>query len=320
MIIPVIVFLTCVLTTSFVYWLLTRNSRREQEMISQRLSGVLAMPESELTRSPLVRPDLLSEMPTANRVLGQWNVAKRLKSFIQQAGMRLTVMRLVMLSGLTGIAGFVLVNLLTDSVIFGALTGAVTASIPFLVVWFKRRQRLHEFLRLLPDALDLMSRALSSGHAFTESMHMVATEMAEPVAGEFAAAYEAQKLGLSYKLALRHLTMRVPILELRLCVTAILIQRETGGNLAEILSRVAVTIRERFKILEDLNTLTTASRFSAWVLCLLPVLMIGILLIATPDYLDPLFTDPRGHKMLFTALGMQIAGMLTVYKIMQIKI
>jgi tight adherence protein B len=225
-----------------------------------------------------------------------------------------------MFSAMSGLAGWFIANFLTDFILLQIFIGLCTSSFPFLYVWRKRTARLHLFLTQLPEALDLMSRALSSGHAFTEAMQMVATEMQEPIASEFAATYEAQKLGLSYKLALRHLTMRVPLLELRLCVTAILIQRETGGNLSEILSRVAVTIRERFKILEDLNTLTTASRASAWVLCGLPVLMMGIIMLINPGYLDPLFNDPRGHTLLWIAAGMQISGMLVVRKIMQIKI
>ena len=318
--IPVIVFLTCVVSTGAAYWLLSRSSARERKIINDRLTGTLTTPEADLSGFSVLRNDLLSEMPTANRVLGQWDLPKRLKTTISQAGMRLTVMRLLMLSGLTGIIGFAALNLLTDSILISFPFGLLTASIPFIVVWNKRRKRFHAFLEQLPEALDLMSRALSSGHAFTESMQMVATEMPDPIGSEFATTYESQKLGLSYKLALRHLAMRVPILELRLCVTAVLIQRETGGNLSEILGRVAVTIRERFKILEDLKTLTTASRFSAWILCMLPVFMIGILLVFTPDYLDPLLRDPRGHKLIAAAVAMQIAGMLTVQRIMQIKI
>src|ERR1700749_872319 len=117
-----------------------------------------------------------------------------------------------------------------------------------------------------PGALDLMSRGLSAGHAFTESLHMVATEMPEPIATEFRKTYEEQNLGLSLKLALENMVHRMPLLDLRMCVTAILIQRETGGNLSELLEKVAHTIRERFRILEDLKTLTTSSPMPAWIL------------------------------------------------------
>src|SRR5206468_10378248 len=135
-----------------------------------------------------------------------------------------------------------------------SLIGIAMASLPFRHVWWKRKNRFVQFLEHLPDALDLVSRALSEGHAFSEALHMVSTEMPEPIATEFRKAYEEQNLGLSLKLALENLIQRMPLLDLRMCVTAVLIQRETGGNLAEILEKVAYTIRERFRIMGDLKT------------------------------------------------------------------
>jgi tight adherence protein B len=144
--------------------------------------------------------------------------------------------------------------------------------------------------------------------------------MPEPVATEFRKTYEEQNLGLSLKLALENLAERIPLLDLRLCVTAVLIQRETGGNLAEILEKVSYTIRERFRILEDLKTLTTSSRMSAWILCGLPVFVALTVSVMNPDYMSVLWRDPRGHNLLFLALGMQITGMLVIRKILNIKI
>ncbi|PYS46079.1 MAG: hypothetical protein DMF68_20355 [Acidobacteria bacterium] len=189
-----------------------------------------------------------------------------------------------------------------------------------LHVFWKRKKRLNKFLEHLPDALELMSRALSAGHAFSESLHMVSVEMPEPISKEFRKTYEEQNLGLSLKLALENLTQRIPLLDLRLCVTAVLIQRETGGNLAEILEKVSYTIRERFRILGDLKTLTTSSRLSAWLLCGLPV---GVALAVTamnPEYMSILWKDPRGHKLIYIAVFLQISGMLIVRKILRIKI
>ena len=169
------------------------------------------------------------------------------------------------------LGGIRALSLFAQSWVLAILAGLVAAALPFLHVWRKRKKRMNKFLELLPDTLELMSRGLSAGHAFTESLHMVSSEMPEPISSEFGKTYEEQNLGLSYKLALKNLTTRVPLLDMRLCVTAILIQRETGGNLAEILEKVGHTIRERFRIMEDLKTLTTSSRMSAWMLCALPV-------------------------------------------------
>jgi len=172
----------------------------------------------------------------------------------------------------------------------------------------------------LPDALDLMSRSLAAGHAFSESMHMVSTEMPEPIATEFRKTYEEQNLGLSLKLALDNLTHRIPLLDLRMCVTAVLIQRETGGNLAEILEKVAQTIRERFRIMGDLKTLTTSSRMSAWLLCGLPIFVTFAITFLNPEYMAVLWKDQRGHYLIGVALLLQITGMLIVRKILRIKI
>jgi tight adherence protein B len=165
-----------------------------------------------------------------------------------------------------------------------------------------------------------MSRALAAGHAFPETLHMVSTEMPDPISSEFRKTYEEQNLGLSLKLALENLTQRMPLLDLRLCVTAILIQRETGGNLAEILEKVAYTIRERFRIMGDLKTLTTSSRLSAWLLCGLPIFVAVAVTAMNPDYMSILWKDPRGHKLIFAAIFMQTTGMLVVRKILKIKI
>jgi len=173
---------------------------------------------------------------------------------------------------------------------------------------------------LLPDALDLMSRGLSAGHAFTEALQMVASEMPEPISSEFRKTYDEQNLGLSLKLALENLIHRVPLLDLRMCVTAIMIQRETGGNLSELLEKVAYTIRERFRIMEDLKTLTLSSRWSAWLLCGLPIFLAVYMTAMNPTYMEVMWRDPRGHNLLFIAAAMQILGMLLVSKIMKIKI
>ncbi len=192
--------------------------------------------------------------------------------------------------------------------------------LPFAYIARLRKKRLKKFLQLLPDALDLMSRGLSAGHAFTESLHMVATEMPEPISSEFRKTYEEQNLGLSIKLALENFVQRMPLLDLRMCVTAVLIQRETGGNLSELLEKVAHTIRERFRIMEDLKTLTLSSRWSAWLLCALPILLIIYISIMNPTYMEVMWRDPRGHKLLAVAGIMQVLGMLMVQKIMKIKI
>ena len=239
---------------------------------------------------------------------------------LDQADLHITPSRLVMFSVMAGLLGGLAASVLTVFIPIMILAGLVCASIPFVHVWWKRKKRFDAFLEQLPDALDLISRALSAGHAFSEALHMVSIEMPDPTATEFRKAYEEQNLGLSVKLALENLTARMPLLDLKMCVTAILIQRETGGNLAEILEKVAYTIRERFRILGDLKTLTTSSRMSAWLLCALPIGVALAVTVMNLEYMSVLWKDPRGHYLIAAAMFMQITGMLIVRKILKIKI
>ncbi|MFN2417245.1 MAG: type II secretion system F family protein, partial [Pyrinomonadaceae bacterium] len=245
---------------------------------------------------------------------------KSLVAMLIQADLHITVSRLVMLSGMAGLLAALAVSMLTISKLLMVAAGVFAAALPFLHILYKRKKRLNAFLEHLPDALELISRALQAGHGFAESLHMVSTEMPEPIATEFRKTYEEQNLGLSLKLALENLSERVPLLDLRFCVTAIMIQRETGGNLAEILEKVSHTIRERFRILEDLNTLTTSSRMSAWILCGLPVFVALAVTVMNPEYMSVLWSDPRGHNLLYAAGFMQLMGMLIIRKILKIKI
>jgi tight adherence protein B len=319
--IPFFVFIFCMFLVFGAYLVATRESEAKRKRLQQRLADALLYSQrSADSEVQLARQELLSEIPVLNRALVSIPIAARLRRMLDQADLHITVTKLLMLSLLAGMMAGLAASAVTISLLIIVLAGVSAAAVPFMHVAYRRRKRLHAFLEQLPDALELMSRALQAGHAFAESLHMISTEMPEPVATEFAKTYEEQNLGLSLKLALDNLTERVPLLDLRLCVTAILIQRETGGNLAEILEKVAHTIRERFRILEDLKTLTTSSRMSAWILCGLPVGVALIVTIMNPDYMSVLWKDARGHNLLFAAAGMQIVGMLIIRKILKIKI
>jgi tight adherence protein B len=239
---------------------------------------------------------------------------------LDQADLHVTPSRLVMFSTMAGMLAALAVSVVSASILISLGAGLAAAMLPFMHVWWKRKKRFEAFLENLPDALDLMSRALSAGHAFSEALHMVSAEMPEPISGEFRKAYEEQNLGLSLKLAMENLTQRIPLLDLRMCVTAVMIQRETGGNLAEILEKVSYTIRERFRIMGDLKTLTTSSRMSAWLLCGLPIFVTIVITIMNPDYMAILWKDTRGHYLIAAAMLLQITGMLIVRKILDIKI
>lgn len=321
MLIPFLVFLFCLFLVLGLYLLATRGTEAKRQRLRQRLGEVLLhSAHTEDVEVLLARQELMSEIPWMNRVLVKAQAAMRLKRILDQADLQITVTRLLMFSMMAGILAGLAVSMLTASILLIVIIGLAGASIPFIHVFWMRRRRFDKFLEHLPDALELMSRALSAGHAFSEALHMVSTEMPEPIATEFRKTYEEQNLGLSLKLALENLTERIPLLDLRLCVTAILIQRETGGNLAEILEKVAVTIRERFRILGDLKTLTTSSRMSAWLLCGLPIFVAIAVTVMNEEYMSVLWKDQRGHKLIAAAMLLQVTGMLIVRKILNIKI
>jgi tight adherence protein B len=318
---PFISFIFCTFVVFGLYLLATRGTEAKRQRLQQRLADTLLYSaHADDFEIQLARQELLSEIPYLNRIMVQMQVATRLKLMLDQADLHITVTRLLMLSLMAGLLTAQAVSMLTISMIICVMAGLAAASVPFLHVVYKRRQRLNAFLACLPDTLELMSRALSAGHAFAESLHMVATEMPEPIATEFRKTYEEQNLGLSLKLALGNLSERIPLLDLKLCITAILIQRETGGNLAEILEKVSYTIRERFRIYEDLKTLTTSSRMSAWVLCGLPIFVTLAITIMNPEYMSVLWRDPRGHNLIAIAMTLQVTGMLIIRKILDIKI
>ena len=321
MIIAFLVFVFALFLVLGAYLLATHGTDQKRARLQKRLSeALLHSAQTEDVEVVLARNELMSEIPWMNQMMINIQATFHLKRMLDQADLHITPSRLLMFSFMAGMLGGLAASVVTVFIPIMILAGLVCASLPLIHVWWKRKKRFDAFLEQLPDALDLVARALSAGHAFSESLHMVSTEMPEPIATEFRKAYEEQNLGLSVKLALENLTQRMPLLDLKMCVTAVLIQRETGGNLAEILEKVSYTIRERFRILGDLKTLTTSSRLSAWLLCGLPIFVACAVTVMNPDYMSVLWKDPRGHYLIAAALFLQVTGMLIVRKILKIKI
>ena len=295
--------------TYALFLLASRKSDARQARLAQRVAEAL-QENSELTLEQTIqitRDDSIGSNPTLNRLLSSLNFVKQLDSVIQQADLQITVSRLLAFSIIAGVmAGLASYTVMNVVLAFVIALGA--ASLPVLYVARKRKQRLLKFNSQLPDTLDLLSRSLQVGHAFSESLHQVASEMPDPISSEFRITFEEQKLGLSTKVALDRLTERVPLADLHLCITAIHIQRETGGNLAEILEKVANTIRERFKLMEDFRTMTTSARGSAWILCGLPFVIILIMTFINPKYMSPLLYDKRGHFVILRCRNTSTAG------------
>jgi tight adherence protein B len=203
---------------------------------------------------------------------------------------------------------------------FAPVTGLTLFTIPWLWLLNKRRQRLKKFAAQLPDALELVARALRAGHSLAAGMHVVAEEMPQPIADEFGRVYEEQNLGIPIEDAMRSMCERVPNMDLRFFVTSVAIQRQTGGDLAEILDKIGYVVRERYRILGQVKALTGEGRLSGVVLIALPFGLFAFMLHIKPDYVEALWTKPLGIKMSIFAIIAQILGAITIKKIVDIKV
>ena len=320
MLLSTIIFLFFLFLTYAIFLLMSRKQDARDERLEQRVREALQDTfDTSAGAVQITREDSIGGNPIVHRILSSLNFVQHLDKMIKQADVEITVSRLLAFSVIAGVmAGLAAATIFTSLVVI--VFALIAAALPALHIARTRRKRLRAFNSQLPDTLDLLSRSLAVGHAFSESLHQVATEMPDPVAKEFRITFEEQKLGLSIKSALDRLSERVPLLDLRLCITAMHIQRETGGNLAEILEKVSQTIRERFKIMEDFRTMTTSARLSGWILCALPFGLVFLLTLVNPEYMAVLVSDPRGHYVIAFALVWQIFGMLLIKKFLAIKV
>lgn len=310
-----VVVIALILWTAF-------EGESEQDKVSRRLESV-RMAQARGTSSAnlqLVRDELLSDSPTFQRVLFQMKWARSLQAFIDQSGIKIKAGHILVLSLVVAFGCGIFAFGMAQNVGIALLAAAIGSSVPFIFIAVQRHRRLRAFELHFPEALDLLSRAVRAGHAFTSGLEMIGTELSEPVAGEFRKAFEEQNLGLPLRDAFLNMSERIPSLDVKLFTTALMVQKETGGNLAEILDNVSKVIRERFRIYGEVRTRTAQGRLTALILILLPIMMALVLRSLNPDYINPLFTDPMGQHMLIGAIIAQILGAICIWKIVSIKV
>jgi tight adherence protein B len=242
-----------------------------------------------------------------------------LRGFLQQADTQLSPPKFILISIGLAIGTTFLLPILRVPMFLAPL-GLFMGLIPFLALYFKRKRRLAAFGKQLPEALELIGRALRAGHSLASGFKLVADEMGAPISLEFERCYEAQNLGVPLEEAIDEMTNRVPNLDLRFFATAVILQRQTGGDLAEILDKIGYLVRERFKIWGQIQALTGEGRLSGIVLLALPPGLFVVMYYLNPGYSMALFTDPMGHQMLAGAVIMQILGALVIRKIVNIKV
>lgn len=292
-----------------------------QRRLDGRLQELSQQPEPESAGpSLLLKAQHEGPLPSLDRAFGTTVRGSALGGWIEQAGVKTSISGLLLIA-MTCAVGVGMVGGLIARAPWGiALGGAVGMTLPFLVLKVKRKRRLHAFEEQFPEGLDLISRALKAGHAFATGLKMVADEMPEPVGPEFRKAFDEQNFGLPMKDALDNLTRRIPALDVRFFATAVLIQRETGGNLSEILDNLAHVVRERFKILRQVRVYTAHGRFTGYVLLALPAVLAIALSFINPDHMNLLFHEHMGQMMLAGALVMQTIGFLWIKQVIKIEV
>lgn len=312
-------FLAVVLLLEGGYLVWNSHRGAEARRIQRRLQA-LSAGGGLSHQSEILKQRLLGETPAVERLLLRIPRVHQFDKLLLQSGLPLTVAKFLGLTATAAFAGLVLWLLLPLPGMTAPACVAGAASLPLICVLHVRRKRLQALEQQLPDALELMARALRAGHAFLSAMQMVGTEGPEPIAQEFRIASDEVNYGVPTPDALLNLASRVPVMDLRFFVIAVGIQRETGGNLAELLDKLGALIRARFKLLGTIRVLSAEGRVSAWILTLLPFVLGGLINVINPKFMSVLWTDPAGSKLVVGGLILMGIGVLWMWRIVKIRV
>jgi len=314
-----ITFVVTLLVVVGAYWVfILRPEEQVQSVIWRRLKSKGATKKT--TTALLKNVQQLSNVPAFDAVLTRSRSGLRpLEELLDQSGtnMRLGTFLLISLACGAGVA-LVVLNV-TGMLLAAAPAGMFAATLPFSVMRMKRNARVRKFEEQFPEALALMSRALKAGHTFTTGLQMVAEEMPRPMGPEFKLLFDEQNYGRPLPDALKEFAKRIPLLDARFFVTAVLIQREAGGNLAEILDNIATVIRDRFRVKRQIQVVSAHARISGWVLIGVPPSLAAVLFTINPEHLSTLTRSQLGMQLIMTGIVLQIIGSLIVRKLVQIE-
>lgn len=294
----------------------------------KNVSAILKAVEGEtvmVAHTRILREEAPPDAPLVERVLTKVNLAEKTKADIQQAGIGWTLPQLAANMGIAAVggavAGIAIATVAGKPITYWApIMACVAGAMPYLYVRRKRSKRLAQFEEQFPDALDFLARSMRAGHAFSISLEMLGEELSDPLGGEFRALFNEQNLGAPLDVALRNLTLRIPLLDVRFFASSVLLQKQTGGNLSEILVRLAYVIRERFRLKGQVKAASAHGRMTASVLTALPVVTMLALLVVAPGYLQSMAKDPDGKYLILGALGAQVIGNYCIRKIIDIKV
>lgn len=319
LIVPVAVFFCVAALVALAGSLLTKSAETEVE---DRLAMLTGSSTAKQAKDTLLKGSVLARPLESSQHL-LWTRLSRMGNLLllfDQADVSLSPQQFFVVSGVLALIGMFIpvVAGLHPTIVLPM--GLALAVLPYVWLLLRRRSRFRKFAKQLPDALELVSRALHHGHSLASGISLVADEMKAPIAKEFRRVFEEQNLGIALETALDNMTERIPNLDLRFFATAIALQRQTGGDLAEILDKIGYLVRERFKIWGQVQALTGEGRLSGIVLLALPPVLFLAVYKLNPEYVTPLFTDPLGRQMLAGAIVMQLLGAIVIKKIINIKV
>jgi tight adherence protein B len=298
------------------------GTSQQAKQVRDTLESVLATgrsgPNNQIV--DIRKNELLSAIPWINRWLLRIELAPRLQTMLYQANLKWTAGGLMLMSLVCFLIPSYLIYLKTQTVILSLLMGLLVGGIPFAIVLHKRSQRFKKFEQGLPEAIDLMVSALRVGHSLNAALGLVTRECPEPVRSEFRICFDEQNYGLEVRTAMNNLVTRVPLQDLRMVATAILIQKESGGNLAEVLDKTAHVIRERFRLKRQVAVHTAQGRLTGWILSFLPVVLGIALYFLNPETMSLLWKRELGIKLLYAAGSLTIIGALIIRKIVRMDV
>jgi tight adherence protein B len=305
----------------FVMGSLLDQRSAQARLLRERLATV----EKAAERAPseelaLLRDEMLSQIPALDSLLRRSSRISGLQTMLSQANLKWRAGNILIFCVASGAAVGLLVLLFSGFPQFVWLGVILGALMPYSYASYRRSKRFQKFEELFPQAIDTLARAVRAGHAFTTALELIANEIAEPVASEFRKLFEEQKFGLPVREALINLTERVPLVDVKFFVTAVMLQRETGGNLAEILDNLSYVIRERFKIMRQVRVYTAQGRLTMMLLMGLPPIIVVTMLVVNPSFIHPLFADPLGHTLVVAGITLQTVGYFVIRKIIQIQV
>lgn len=305
-------------TVTFYFALMLRRREQSTQLLRERIG----VPErqDDWVHVQVERDERLSAIPLLDRLLKSLSLARRLELMLYQAGMTMRVGSFLLMLAVMGAIGYAVGTAVFHHMLHGMVLALILGFSPFMVVSYKRSVRQRQFAEEFPDALDLLVSALRAGISFSAALQIVADESPEPVRSEFAIVVEEQALGMDLREALTNMANRVGSLDLKFFATAVVLQRTAGGNLTEVLDNTGRLIRDRFRILGDIKTFTSAGRLTGLILSVLPAGMCIFMIMIAPDYFHKMWDHPMGRTVLGAAFLLQLLGWLTIRKIVNIKV